>query len=217
MNNTIKLLFLILLFWSCGQKKEVQTPPNIILIVTDDQRWDAIGYAGNEIIITPEQDQLAKEGTYFNKAFVTTPICGASRATIITGLYERKHKFSLGGTTLDSIYNRKNYARELQKKGYKTGFFGKLGIKNNGNLADSFSEHEVYDRNNKFKDHRGYYYKTIGKTPYTSPDTPDTKPSILSKTQIVTNPFVCLLVLVHPMPTTVLGREFRNNIFGSRK
>jgi len=163
MNNAIKLLFLMLLFWSCGQKKVVQAPPNIILIVTDDQRWDAIGYAGNEIIITPEQDQLAKEGTYFNKAFVTTPICGASRATIITGLYERKHKFTLGGTTLDSIYNRKNYARELQKKGYKTGFFGKLGIKNNGNLADSFSEHEVYDRNNKFKDHRGYYYKTIGK------------------------------------------------------
>lgn len=163
MNNTIKLLFLMLLYWSCNHKNDTQKPPNIIVIVTDDQRWDAIGYAGNEIIITPEQDKLAKEGTYFNKAFVTTPICGASRATIITGLYERKHKFTLGGTTLDSVYNRQNYAHELQKKGYKTGFFGKLGIKNNGNLTNSFSEHEVYDRNNKFKDHRGYYYKTIGK------------------------------------------------------
>ncbi len=163
MNRIIKLLFLILIFWSCDKEKSVQNPPNIIVIVTDDQRWDAIGYAGNEIIITPEQDQLAKEGTYFKKAFVTTPICGASRATIITGLYERKHKFTLGGIKLDSVYNRKNYAYELQEKGYKTGFFGKLGIKNNGSLTKSFSEHEVFDRNNKFKDHRGYYYKTIEK------------------------------------------------------
>ena len=163
MNKTIKLILLTVIFWSCDQKSNTQSPPNIILIVTDDQRWDAIGYAGNEIIITPEQDQLAKEGTYFKKAFVTTPICGASRATIITGLYERKHKFTLGGTTLDSIYNQQNYAYQLRKKGYKTGFFGKLGIKNNGRLTDSFSEHEVYDRNNHFKDQRGYYYKTIGK------------------------------------------------------
>ena len=64
MNNTIKFLFLVLLFWSCDQKNDVQKPPNIIVIVTDDQRWDAIGYAGNGIIITPEQDQLAKEGTF---------------------------------------------------------------------------------------------------------------------------------------------------------
>jgi arylsulfatase A-like enzyme len=163
MNKTIKLILLTVIFWSCDQKSNTQSPPNIILIVTDDQRWDAIGYAGNEIIITTEQDQLAKEGTYFKKAFVTTPICGASRATIITGLYERKHKFTLGGTTLDSIYNQQNYAYQLRKKGYKTGFFGKLGIKNNGRLTDSFSEHEVYDRNNHFKDQRGYYYKTIGK------------------------------------------------------
>ena len=107
-NRMIKLLFLLFFFWSCDEKTEPQNPPNIIVIVTDDQRWDAIGYAGNQIIKTPQQDQLAKEGTYFKKAFVTTPICGASRATIITGLYERKHKFTLGGTILDSIYNQQN-------------------------------------------------------------------------------------------------------------
>ena len=103
MIRTFKLVFLLVFFWSCDEKTKPQKPPNIIVIVTDDQRWDAIGYAGNEIIVTHEQDQLAKEGTYFNKAFVTTPICGASRATIITGLYERKHKFTLGGTILDQI------------------------------------------------------------------------------------------------------------------
>ena len=159
----IKFVFLLLFFWSCEQKNNVENPPNIILIITDDQRWDAIGYAGNEIIKTPEQDQLAREGTYFNKAFVTTPICGASRATIFTGLYERKHNFTLGGTTLDPIYLKENYPTVLKKNGYHTGFFGKFGIKNNGNLSNIFSEFEVYDRNNNFKDHRGYYYKTIRK------------------------------------------------------
>ena len=163
MKKSILIFCLISLAWFSCKKKKSSKPPNIIVILTDDQRWDAIGYAGNKIIKTPEQDQLALEGTYFNKAFVTTPICGASRATIITGLYERKHNFTLGGTTLNPVYLKKNYPHELRKNGYHTGFFGKFGIKNNGNLSNIFSEFEVYDRNNKFKDHRGYYYKTIGK------------------------------------------------------
>ena len=91
MNKIISMVLFLLIFFSCKPKSEVPIPPNIIVIVTDDQRWDAIGYAGNEIIITPQQDQLAKEGTYFNKAFVTTPICGASRATIISGSVSYTH------------------------------------------------------------------------------------------------------------------------------
>ena len=163
MKKSILIFCLISLAWFSCKKKKSSKPPNIIVILTDDQRWDAIGYAGNKIIKTPEQDQLALEGTYFNKAFVTTPICGASRATIITGLYERKHNFTLGGTTLNPVYLKKNYPLELRKNGYHTGFFGKFGIKNNGDLSNIFSEFEVYDRNNKFEDHRGYYYKSIGK------------------------------------------------------
>ena len=163
MKKSILIFCLVSLAWFSCKKKKSSKPPNIIVILTDDQRWDAIGYAGNKIIKTPEQDQLALEGTYFNKAFVTTPICGASRATIITGLYERKHNFTLGGTTLNPVYLKKNYPLELRKNGYHTGFFGKFGIKNNGDLSNIFSEFEVYDRNKKFEDHRGYYYKSIGK------------------------------------------------------
>ena len=48
--------------------------PNIIFIITDDQRWDALNYAGNELIHTPNMDRLAEEGVYFENAFVTTPI-----------------------------------------------------------------------------------------------------------------------------------------------
>ena len=68
--------------------------PNIIFILTDDQRFDALGYAGNTLIQTPEMDKLAASGTYFKNATVTTPICAASRATILSGLYERTHRFN---------------------------------------------------------------------------------------------------------------------------
>ena len=69
-NSVLILCFLGLTCFSCNKKKTDKLP-NIIVILTDDQRWDAIGYAGNKIIKTPEQDKLAREGTYFNKAFVT--------------------------------------------------------------------------------------------------------------------------------------------------
>lgn len=95
MNAPVKtyscLTILLFLFALPGCKPDRETPsnkPNILFILTDDQRWDALGYAGNPIIKTPEIDKLATEGVYFSHAFVTTPICAASRASILTGLYE---------------------------------------------------------------------------------------------------------------------------------
>ncbi|MGI9543252.1 MAG: sulfatase family protein [Cyclobacteriaceae bacterium] len=102
--------------------------PNIIFILTDDQRWDAMGFAGNEIIHTPEMDRLAKEGCYFSKAFVTTPICAASRASIMTGLYERTHGFTFGTPPLAQKYLAKSYPALLKQNGYSTGFIGKFGM-----------------------------------------------------------------------------------------
>ena len=134
--------------------------PNIIFILTDDQRWDALGYAGNPIIQTPEMDKLAQEGTYFRNAFVTTPICAASRASILTGLCERTHGYTFQQGPLKEPYVELTYPMVLKHSGYYTGFFGKLGvdIKNDTVL---FNQMDVYDRNGKYKDHRGYFYKTI--------------------------------------------------------
>jgi len=66
-----------------GLSRQVEKPVNIIILLTDDQRSDAIGIAGNKVIKTPNLDQLASKGTYFKNAFVTTPICCASRASIL--------------------------------------------------------------------------------------------------------------------------------------
>ena len=56
--------------------------PNILFILTDDQRWDAVGYV-NPIVRTPHIDSLAREGVCFRNAFVTTPISAASRASLL--------------------------------------------------------------------------------------------------------------------------------------
>jgi len=134
--------------------------PNIIFILTDDQRWDALGYAGNDIIHTPEMDKLAKDGVYFKNALVTTPICSASRASIFTGLYERTHKYTFQTSDILDEYMNLSYPALLNKAGYLTGFFGKFGVnfENKENLFDIIDD---YDRNNNYDDYRGYNYKTI--------------------------------------------------------
>ena len=54
--------------------------PNILFLLTDNQHWTSMGAAGNDIISTPYMDDLAARGVMFDNSFVTTPICGASRA-----------------------------------------------------------------------------------------------------------------------------------------
>lgn len=134
--------------------------PNIIFILTDDQRWDALGHAGNEIIQTPEMDRLAEEGLYFKNAFVTTPICAASRASFLTGLYERKHGYTFGQEMQEALM-RKSYPSLLREAGYHTGFYGKFGVNYPGK-DQLFDKSEIYDRNGQYKDRRGYYYKKLG-------------------------------------------------------
>ena len=134
--------------------------PNIIFILTDDQRFDAIGYAGNELIHTPEMDRLAEAGTFFNHAMVTTPICAASRASILSGVYERTHRFNFQTGDIRDEYMAEAYPKVLRAAGYHTGFYGKYGIRYQGE-AEMFDEYETYDRNNAYPDRRGYYYKTL--------------------------------------------------------
>lgn len=172
MNKTASktiFLLLFLLSYAIGNsagvkvKKEGKQPsqkPNIIFILTDDQRWSALGYAGNEYATTPEMDKLASSGTYFKNSVVTTPICSASRASIFTGLQERTHKYTFQTGDIRSEYMETSYPVVLKQAGYYTGFFGKFGVKypEKNNLFDVF---EDYDRANKYKDYRGYYYKTL--------------------------------------------------------
>jgi len=108
--------------------KEMEQRPNIIFIITDDQRWDALNYAGNDLIHTPNMDKLAEEGVYFENAFVSTPICAASRASLMTGLYERKHGYTFTKPPLSRDLIDKSYFALLKKAGYYNGYLGKFGV-----------------------------------------------------------------------------------------
>jgi arylsulfatase A-like enzyme len=136
--------------------------PNIIFILTDDQRWDALGFAGNDLIHTPEMDRLASEGIFFENAFVTTPICAASRASILTGTYERTHGYTFGQGEIKQPFIDQSYPALMRNSGYHTGFFGKFGVNYSG-FEGLFDIGENYDRLDRYKDRRGYFYKTLGK------------------------------------------------------
>lgn len=163
MKNLLKINFILIILFlilTILKTQAQELRPNIIFILTDDQRWDAMGYAGNQIIKTPEMDKLASQGVYFRYAFVTTPICAASRASILTGMRERTHGYTFEQGNIPDKFMETSYPALLQKAGYYTGFFGKFGV-NFPRFDGFFDECDDYDRNNKYNDRRGYFYKTI--------------------------------------------------------
>ena len=120
-----KILILFLLIFTAYAEDR----PNILFILTDDQRFDNLSCYGNKFFKTPHIDALAKKGAKFNNAFVTTSICAASRASIFTGMVESSHGFTFGKPALKEVNMLNSYPALLKKAGYKTGFTGKFGVK----------------------------------------------------------------------------------------
>ena len=106
--------------------------PNILFLLTDNQHWTSMGVAGNDIIETPHMDGLAARGVLFDNSFVTTPICGASRASFLTGMYRRSHQFDFRTPPFRASLGPLTYPALLKASGYRTGFIGKFGIESDG-------------------------------------------------------------------------------------
>jgi N-acetylglucosamine-6-sulfatase len=99
-------------------------PRNIIFILTDDHRFDALGFLkAQSFIKTPNLDRLTRGGAYLPNAFVTTSLCSPSRASILTGLYAHKHKVVDNQNPVSE--NLIFYPQYLQKIGYQTAMIGK--------------------------------------------------------------------------------------------
>jgi len=103
-------------------------PPNILFLLTDDQRWDALGCMGNPIVQTPNIDGLARQGVLFRNCFVTTAICVTSRASIFSGLYARTHRIEQFNQQFSAEQFASTYPAILRRNGYRTGFIGKYGL-----------------------------------------------------------------------------------------
>ncbi|HEX8352370.1 MAG TPA: sulfatase [Pyrinomonadaceae bacterium] len=101
--------------------------PNVVFVITDDQRWDSLGATGHPFAKTPHIDRLAREGVLFRNFFVTTPLCSPSRASFLTGQYARRHRVvnndRLGQDVIS--HTLETFPRRLRESGYETAFVGK--------------------------------------------------------------------------------------------
>ncbi|WP_235296944.1 sulfatase family protein [Portibacter marinus] len=127
----MRWILIICLFtnmYSCLPKESPTAPPNIIFLLSDDQRWDMVGINGNEVIQTPNLDNLARKGANFVNHYVTTSICSVSRASILSGQYGSRHQLWGFGQGFDKEAFDNTYPMILKRNGYFTGFIGKYGV-----------------------------------------------------------------------------------------
>ncbi len=110
-------------------------PPNILFLVADEFRHDCLGVAGHPIVKTPNFDRLAAEGTRFTEAYVASPVCSPSRATMFTGRYPNVH--GVKGNNFPFNEGEVALPRLLRARGYTTGIVGKLHLHYEKNWFDS--------------------------------------------------------------------------------
>ncbi|MCU0795194.1 MAG: sulfatase [Akkermansiaceae bacterium] len=98
-------------------------PRNVVFILSDDHRFDAMSFLGHQFAQTPVMDTLARNGAYIQNALVTTSLCSPSRASILTGLYTFRHRVIDNNRPIPpgTVY----FPQYLQSAGYATCFIGK--------------------------------------------------------------------------------------------
>jgi len=120
--NTFSLFFLLFI-WSCQIQKN--NPPNVILIISDDQGWGDLSLNGNLDLTTPHIDRLGETGVQFDRFYVS-PVCSPTRAEILTGRHHVRggvFSTSRGGERLD--IDEETMAEVFKTAGYQTAAYGK--------------------------------------------------------------------------------------------
>ncbi|MEQ9303842.1 MAG: sulfatase-like hydrolase/transferase [Marinoscillum sp.] len=133
----MKTGYLLIVGWLLGAcstqitKEEQSTQPNIIFLMTDDQRWDNMGCYGRPEFHTPNINKLSEAGVTFDNAYYAVAICMPSRVTMMTGRHISNHRVGFvapNDYTLSRADFEKSYPAMLKAAGYRTGFIGKVGF-----------------------------------------------------------------------------------------
>jgi arylsulfatase A len=113
---------------AAGEMQVPQRPPNIIIILSDDQGYADVGCYGARDLDTPNLDRMAREGIRFTDFYVAQPVCSASRAALLTGCYPNRIGI-LGALNPGSKHgipaSEKTLAELLKPRGYATAIYGK--------------------------------------------------------------------------------------------
>lgn len=113
--------------------------PNVLFLVSDQHRHDALGSAGNDVVATPNLDALASDGVQFTDAHTTSPLCAPARNSFISGKYPHNHHRWGFGKPLPA--DDETVFQHLQERGYYTAHIGKAHYKGN---VDHLAENEPY-------------------------------------------------------------------------
>jgi len=108
--------------------RAAETRPNILFLMADDQCTYSMGCYGTPGALTPNLDQLARDGMAFDNHYDTTAICMASRASVMTGLLEYRTGCNFGHGPLLKSHWQQSYPVLLKKAGYQTAFAGNFGF-----------------------------------------------------------------------------------------
>jgi len=101
--------------------------PNFLCIITDQQRADHLGCAGNAVVRTPNIDRIAARGVRFERAYVDNPLCMPARSTLFTGMTARGHRVRTNGIPL--AYGTPTMTESLRRAGYRTHGIGKIHLR----------------------------------------------------------------------------------------
>lgn len=124
----MKLRHLAIFLLLSAVSQAAPAKPNVVFLLVDDLRFNALGCMGDKIVQTPHIDRLAKEGVLFKNMFVTTSICSVSRATFLTGQWMRRHGIEDFAKGITDEAWQDTYPAQFRAAGFHTGFVGKYGV-----------------------------------------------------------------------------------------
>ena len=124
--KSLFLLLAVVLSFAFKSLAQTEDTPNILIIMTDQQAWDAVRYSGNKMIQTPNLDKLASEGVNFSQAVTPCPVCVPARTSILTGRLTEKTTIRSNGDAKTGDCYYPTFDEILAKREFNVEVYGKF-------------------------------------------------------------------------------------------